>query len=267
MKTKILKALSLFFAILFFTYAVVIRILTPVIISFSDIWFLLSLFFIYFFIRLKKGKFLSKKGRIILLSFAGIAFAVSAVNLFFIFTPQVNDGSVSTKYLLVLGGGIRRDGSLSEMPMERLRSASLYLKNHPETKAIVSGGTLPLSEYAEAPAMKKELQLMGIEEERILMEDEALNTIENFQKSLLVICREENISKAEALSMPLTVVTSSFHLARSERLAKRLGFTEVYGLPAKVPAIYALNVYAREILSYVKLNLEILFTGKPERII
>jgi len=81
--------------------------------------------------------------------------------------------------------------------------------------------------------------------------------------SVKILSEYENKTVQEILNAPVAVVTSDFHLARAERLAKRSGFTDVYGVASKTPALFVLNSYSREICSYIKLNLRILFTGKP----
>ena len=70
----------------------------------------------------------------------------------------------------------------------------------------------------------------------------------------------------EILDTPTAVVTSRFHLRRSERLARRMGFTNIKGIPAACPPVYVLHNYVREICAYVKLNLRILLTGEPQKI-
>ena len=76
----------------------------------------------------------------------------------------------------------------------------------------------------------------------------------------------KGISVEEVLNTPTAVVTSRFHLRRSERLARRMGFTNIKGIPAKCPAVYVVHNYVREICAYVKLNLRILLTGEPRKI-
>ena len=74
------------------------------------------------------------------------------------------------------------------------------------------------------------------------------------------------VSRQEVLETSTAIVTSRFHLRRSERLARRIGYTNIKGIPAACPAIYVPHNYLREICAYVKLNLRILLTGEPSRL-
>lgn len=65
----------------------------------------------------------------------------------------------------------------------------------------------------------------------------------------------------------VAVVTSDFHIARAQRLASRMGFQNVYGVASRTPSLFVLNSYCREICCYVKLNLRILLTGKPDSLV
>ena len=74
------------------------------------------------------------------------------------------------------------------------------------------------------------------------------------------------LSNQEILNSEIAVITNYFHLRRAERLATRMGFTNIKGIPAACPPVYVLHNYVREICAYVKLNLRILLTGEPKKI-
>lgn len=241
--------------------------------SFSDCWLLLFLLCLAAFLIIhkrpanKKYIFLEQcknKIRIAVKIIISIFLLIAAVNLFFICTPKVADGTVETEYLIMLGGGIKQDKTISATPLKRLEKSAEYLNNHPNTKVIVSGGQCNFSPCAEAPVLKYNLEKLGVDSNRIIMDDKAQDTIQNFIYSAQIIAEQKNISLKEVIEEPITIVTSRFHLRRSLRLAKRLGFKKVYGLASKTPALFVVNSYCREICSYIKLNLRILLTGKPE---
>lgn len=114
--------------------------------------------------------------------------------------------------------------------------------------------------------MKRQLVLAGVEEQRVLIEDKALDTIQNFQLSCRLLSETLAVSQREVLESRVVIVTSRFHLRRAERLARRMGYTNVAGIPAKCPLINIPHCYVKEICSYIKLNLRILLTGKPAQI-
>lgn len=273
MKNKTASYIYLSTGILSFAYYIALKCANfSFVPSFAECWLLLSAILIVAFVFVhkrsveKKYCFLEPCKKWIR-NFVKVALSVciliSVVNLIFICTPDVSNEKVETDYLILLGGGINQDGTLSATPRKRLERAAEYLKEHPKTKIIVTGGKGRFAPCAEAPVLAKNLVELGVDSSRILEEDKALDTIQNFSYSADIISKEENISIDKVLKEPVTVVTSGFHLRRAMRLAKRMGFESIQGVAAKTPAVYVVNCYCREICSYIKLNLRILLTGKP----
>ena len=196
-----------------------------------------------------------------------LAAAISIINLVFILTPEVVSTNEKADHVILLGGGISKDGELPKSVMSRVEKAAEYLNQNPQSICVVTGGTLRWLPYPEAPEIKRQLIAKGISAERILVEDQALDTIQNFQLSCKMLSEFKGISVEEVLNTPTAVVTSRFHLRRSERLAHRMGFTNIKGIPAKCPVVYVVHSYVREICAYVKLNLRIILTGGPRKII
>lgn len=243
--------------------------------SFSDCWIILAVLFGALFFKLKKEpakeKFRPLKKfpqwiRITIAAVLLLCVLIATINLAFICTPKTADSSEETSYLIVLGGGIKQNATLGATPRKRIEKAAIFLKQHPQTKVIVTGGKGDFAPCAEAPILAEYLSSLGISNDRILQEDKARDTIQNFYLSAQLIAQDQNISLAQVLKQPITVVTSKFHLRRSLRLAKRMGFTQVNGLASKTPALFVINSYCREICSYIKLNLRIWFTKQPQPI-
>ena len=204
--------------------------------------------------------------KIVFISLTSVAVAISVINLFFILTPEFVGIEDKAEHVILLGGGIDKDGKLPKSVISRVEKAAEYLKANPESICVVSGGKLDWHPFAEAPELKNQLVKRGVAAERILVEDKALDTIQNFQLSCKMLAEYKGVSVQEILETPTAVVTSRFHLRRSERLARRMGFTNIKGIPAKCPEIYVLHNYVREICAYVKLNLRILLTGEPKKL-
>ncbi len=173
----------------------------------------------------------------------------------------------SAAYLIVLGGGVKKNGKLGTIAKQRIYYAALYLKKYPETIVIVSGGKGKQSPTEESSVLAKELEKLGIQKKRILEENKALDTIQNLSYSAELMARNSHMTIKEILKQPVAILTSKYHLARAERIARREGYSIVYGIPAKTPFLFLLNAYTREIGSYIKLDLRILFTGKPSTIL
>lgn len=259
---------------LFILYGMLLHFMNPgtlfsELVSFCNIWILIGAIFLFLgtyrknhqksFIRaLKRGQ------KIALACLMGAGLTIASVNLYFIRHPVVGASS-DTKYVIILGGGIDKNGQLPQTVQKRIELAADYLLENKNALAVATGGTL-YHLPPEAPAMKNYLISLGIEADRILIDDKALDTIQNFQNSCQVLSEYENLPKSAILESKILVVTSFFHLARAQRLARRMGFKHITGLGSPTATIKLLDSYSREICSYIKLNLRILLTGKPAKI-
>jgi len=240
--------------------------------SFSHIWTFFGGILIFFGIyRIKKGnsfwKNRKKNTKIICGILVVFGILVSIINLIIILNPKKADISEPSDYLILLGGGIDKNGKLPENVMFRVEKTAEYLSLHPETKCVVTGGTLYWLPYPEAPEIKRQLVLRGIDDNQILVEDQAQDTIQNLQLSCEILSEVEECSVDRILKSRVMILTSDFHLARAERIANRLGYENAQGLGCKIMPIKVPHTYLREICAYVKLNLRILITGKPKSMI
>lgn len=254
-------------------YFVALQVASPAsflgtIFGFSIIWFWLGMLFIvlFFMRRFALWNYVKKQVKICLGCIVSVLAVISVVNLVFICNPRMATGNEPVKYIILLGGGITKDAKLTDNVEQRVKKCAEYAEKHPEALIVVSGGKGPFSPCPESDVLKPALAKYGIDEERILAEDKAKDTIQNFEYSVKLLSKKTGKTVLQILSEPVAVVTSDFHLARAQRLAKRMGFKDVYGVSSKTPALFVVNTYCREICCYVKLNLRILFTGKPSLI-
>lgn len=262
---------------IFALYDVVLLCISPgsvlkTIFSFTHVWALggaLLIFAGIYRIRYNQSfkKKLSRKVKIILSVAAGIAVIISIVNLIFILTPDVVPVSEDSDYVILLGGGIDKNGRLPKSVEYRVLKTKEYMDLHKNTVCVVTGGTLRFQKYAEGPEIKRRLMAAGIESDRILIEDKALDTIQNFQYSCKMLADYADVSEQEILESRIMVITNAFHLRRALRLTKRMGFKNTKGIAAKIPWYSVPHSYLREICSYIKLNVRILLTGKPKPIV
>ena len=275
MKNKIIAVILIASGILFTSYDVLLLRMCPGtfldnVFSFTHIWAVLGAYLIFCGVyRIKKGRSFwstwKKPVKVCVICFVCAGLVVSIANLCFILKPKLAQPNQSVDYVILLGGGIDKNGKLPGNVISRVEATADFL-NRPEQKntvVVVSGGTLHWLPFAEAPELKRQLVLRGVEEERILVEDQALDTIQNFQYSCQMLANFAAVSKQEILNSDIVVITNYFHLRRAERLAARMGFTNIKGIGAPCEKIKALHIYVREICAYIKLNLRILFTGKP----
>lgn len=176
-------------------------------------------------------------GAVVLLTGALLAFVILSNNTIVTGTPDT---------VVVLGANLWNHKP-SPILVARLETATVYLKQHPETEVVVTGGMGDDEPISEASCMAQFLEEHGIAPERIYQEDKATNTYENlkFTKALL-----EERGKA---TDHLLVVSSSAHLARVRMLAQRSGLA-VSLLSAPLPGspVYKLYFYMREGAALVK---------------
>lgn len=145
--------------------------------------------------------------------------------------------------LIVLGCGVRGE-RVSLTLAKRLDKAIVYAEQNPGTLLVVSGGMGTGEDITEAEAMRRYLTARGISEERILTEEHAASTYENFifSKQLLDARLGEDAS--------LVFVTTRFHVFRSERIARSLGIA-AEGIGADGVLWLAPNNYLRETAAIV----------------
>ena len=115
-------------------------------------------------------------------------------------------------YLIVLGSKLNDNRETFTM-VTRADRAALYLQKNPECMAIVSGGVTKGNSISEASVLRMLLLERGIRPERIIVEDKALNTFENFKYSKKLLDPEKKI----------TICTSDYHILRSKLMAAKNG--------------------------------------------
>ena len=144
-------------------------------------------------------------------------------------------------YMVVLGAGVH--GSEPSLSLQnRIDAAFDYLSAHPEVTAVLSGGQGDGENITEAQCMFDHLTAMGIDENRLLMEDQATSTWENLNFSLDMI-EERTGQRPEKLA----VMSSEYHLFRASLFADACG-VEFVGVPAKTTKLsLRVNYFMREV--------------------
>ena len=144
-------------------------------------------------------------------------------------------------YMVVLGAKVRTTGPSASL-WDRIYAAADYLNEHPDTIAIVSGGQGPDEPMTEGQAMYDELVKLGIDPERVWIEDKATSTWENLTFALDLI--EE---KTGTRPLYLGVLSSEYHLFRASLLTKHCG-AHFVGIPARTSRIsQMINHFMREV--------------------
>jgi uncharacterized SAM-binding protein YcdF (DUF218 family) len=155
------------------------------------------------------------------------------------------------EFVIVLGAGLRPDGSVPPMLASRLdRGREVWDKLGKRADAtaaspagagpllIVSGGKGGDEVRSEAAAMAGYLAGRGVPEAAIVLEDQSRNTEENLRFSQAIMDRLRPGSRC-------TIVTSDFHAFRAAMIARRLGLRgQVAG--ARVAGYYRPGAMLRE---------------------
>ncbi|MFD2308395.1 YdcF family protein [Enterococcus termitis] len=176
----------------------------------------------------------------IMLIIIGIGIIYASVVLLLIFSGTKDRPTESPDTVLILGAQVKGSSKDNAYPStvlkERLDAAVPYLKEHPNVTVIVCGGQGDDEPDSEASVMAEYLRVNGIPNRQILLEDTSTRTKENIQ----------NAQKKQSLDKTV-IVTSDFHMYRSKLLAKRLGISEISGLPAVSKSSAKFKTYVREV--------------------
>lgn len=171
-----------------------------------------------------------------------------AVECFVISGGHTDAESRGADYLIVLGCGV--DGETPSLMLQsRIDAAEEFLKANPYTVAVLSGCQGPGEDISEAEAMRRALSGRGIDDERLLLEQDSRNTIENIRNSLALIPEGSRVA----------VLSNDFHLCRARLIAGNEG-ADVSAVSAVTPrADLALCYYIREYFSLAKVFFTYLF--------
>lgn len=161
-----------------------------------------------------------------------------------ILTGAQSDENKNADFVIVLGAALHGE-QLSLTLVSRMNKALTYLKAHPDTMVVVSGGQGPGESLTEAEAMKRFLVAGGINENRILKEENSTSTIENLTFSKAII------EKYTQQTPQVMLTTNDFHMYRAKILAQRLGL-QVNALPSETPLSIRFNAYFREYFAVIK---------------
>ena len=143
-------------------------------------------------------------------------------------------------YLIVLGAGV--DGYEPSISLKnRLDAAVEFLNRNTGCIAVVTGGQGKGEYISEAEAMRRYLTEAGIQEERIIKEEQASSTEENIRYSLALI---EDPEEQE-----IAIASSEYHLYRAKLIAKEQG-VECTGVAGRTDLFWLrINYFIREALA------------------
>lgn len=145
------------------------------------------------------------------------------------------------KYIIVLGAKIYGT-RVSKALIYRLDAAIRAYRERPGSRLIMSGGQGRDEDISEASAMKAYALEKGVPGEDIIMEDMSISTYTNFVNTAVILGSKD---------IPVAFVTNSFHIYRAGKIAREVGFTSLYAIPAKSNAVSWLNNATREAVGII----------------
>ena len=170
-----------------------------------------------------------------------IGLLVCGITEALIIKASFGDPDEVVEYVVVLGAKVRDDGPSVSL-QNRIDGAYDYLTAHPDAIAVVTGGKGADEPMTEAQCMYDHLVAMGIDPDRIWMEDKATSTWENLQFSLKLI--EEKTGQRPT---KIGLLSSEYHLFRAKLFADACN-VEAAGIPAHTTRLSQMvNHFMREV--------------------
>lgn len=198
-----------------------------------------------YFIRVFKFK---KWGRIIVGTFLSllvifvltISVTISIVNSYKKYIYNLEDMPSDNYVIIVLGAGVRDDGTPSDILADRLETSLEVYKANVGSVFILSGDH-GREEYNEVRAMKDYIMKDNIDEKIIFMDHAGFSTYDTMYRAKEIF----KVDKA-------IVVTNEYHLPRALYISRKLGI-EAYGVKSDKRGYQLMDSYKkREVLAQLK---------------
>lgn len=187
---------------------------------------------------------------------AAALFSPAVLYMPFVIADSLKKHADRCEYLMILGCVVIGEDTPCRQLSERMASAAEYLKKYPDVKAVCCGGCFRKEQkVSEAEIIRQYLVNNGIDESRILLENNSKTTYENFEFALKII---ENDSGKSASETEIGFLTSDYHIFRSGVIAKQSGIKNVKKISAKSQSEF-FKRYLREYFVSYDLAYRLLF--------
>ncbi len=175
---------------------------------------------------------------------AGISIAVISSSFLIIYGKSDNV-TYKEDAVIVLGAAVH--GKTPSLTLKRrLEAAAKYHKQNPDAVIIVSGGQGNQEEITEAEAMANYLIEHGVAKDKIIKEEFATSTYENFAFSNEILTEKFGDDYTAAF------ITNEYHILRAKLCAGRTGFEDITHLHSNTNTSYLLSGVLRECLAVAK---------------
>ena len=193
----------------------------------------------------------AKPGILRIIGWAVRSIVVLLTLLIVFFCGKVICGSVintagQADQAIVLGLALENGKPTNEL-LARLNTAQSYLEKYPEARLILTGGNADASGRTEAAVMRDILTDRGVADDRMILEDQATSTKDNFRNTAQIIDPGK----------PVVLISSNYHMDRAVQTAKAAGFSNILRLPAPSSLLsYGANVMSEVVLELNELTLK-----------
>ncbi|MDV4152352.1 ElyC/SanA/YdcF family protein [Clostridium sp. AL.422] len=169
-----------------------------------------------------------------------ISITISIVNSYKKYIYNIDDIPSDNDAIIVLGAGVRSDGSPSDILADRLET-SLEVFNAGLGNTFILSGDHGTVEYNEVRAMKDYIMNENIDEKIVFMDHAGFSTYDTMYRAKEIF----KVDKA-------IIVTNEYHLPRALYIARKLGI-EAYGVRSDLREYQLMDSYKkREILAQLK---------------
>lgn len=142
--------------------------------------------------------------------------------------------------ILILGAGVKRDGSPTDMLYDRLITGSKAFENNKSNIIFLSGDS-EREDYTETVTMKRVLLENGVEESNVICDGYGLSTYESIWRAKYVYGFDK-----------ILIVTQKYHLYRAIYIAQEMGM-DAYGVDSAIRNYGKQPIYSlRECLARIK---------------
>ena len=169
-----------------------------------------------------------------------VSLAISRVSSYKKYIYNIEDIPKGNDTIIVLGAGVRSDGSPSDILADRLET-SLEVYNEGVADSFILSGDHGREDYNEVGAMKDYILDSNIDESIIFMDHAGFSTYDTMY-------RAKEIFKVKSA----VIVTNEYHLPRALYIARKLGI-DAYGVKSDKRAYQLMDNYRkREMLAKLK---------------
>ncbi len=179
--------------------------------------------------------------KILILSGIGIIIVSSS---FLIINGKNDTVTYKEDAVIVLGAAVHGK-TPSHTLKNRLDKAVEYHAKNPDAIIIVSGGQGAQEDIPEAEAMKIYLIEHGVESDKIVKEEKATSTTENFKFS------KEILTEHFGNDYTVAFVTNEYHISRASFCADNAGIKNTTHFHSNTSTSYLLSGVLRECLAFV----------------